>query len=328
MNKPRVFWTSIAWQLPAMLAGIVVLSCPVSVIAQVRLDEADRFARLLTQTAYRPSAMEIERDYLSQASPALHDLLDRNQTGALQLQAAVSSQRFAYRHALELCLPAIHRIKNQVDSWLMEVADGLGVPDDAGTKQVVALFGAGTTGGMVEADRIVIALEVQCRFANSEESAEQVLEAAIRHEAVHVHQLRRQLADARNSLLRQAMIEGLADWFSTQQLGAVPPQARERTVFGEAHEAYIWQQFRDDMNGDLLGHWMYGPGRPGEPADLGYWIGSQIVAAYMAQAHSQSQPESSALQTLLTLESPELILDASGYAPATPMPPAPAPNQP
>ncbi len=324
MNEPRDFWTLIVRQLPMvlplMLAGIVLLSLPVPLKAQVRLDEADRFARLLGQTAYRPSAMEIERDYLSQASPALHDLLDRNETGALQLQAAVSNQRYAYRHALELCLPAMHRIASQVDTWLMEVADGLGVPDDPGATQVIALFGAGTTGGMVAADRIVIALEVQCRFAGSQATAEQVLEAAIRHEAVHVHQLRRQQPGARNSLLRQAMIEGLADWFSMQQLGAVPPQARERTTFGEAHEAHIWQEFRDDMNGDLLGHWMYGPGRPGEPADLGYWIGNQIVAAFMAQAHSQpqSETESGALQTLLMLESPERILNASGYAPEVP----------
>lgn len=305
----RVFIGSVV-----LLAGYLLMSLPAIAIAQVKLDEADRFAWLLTTTAYRPSAMEIRRDYLTQASPALHDLLDRSNIGAEQLASAISDQRFAYRHALELCLPAMHRIANQVDTWLNDVSVGLGIPDDPGAVQVVGLFGAGVTGGMVESDRIVIALEVQCRFADSPSTAEKVLESAIRHEAVHVHQLRRQQPGARDSLLRQAMIEGLADWISSRQMGGVPPQARERTEFGLEHEALIWERFRGDMDDDLLEHWMYGPGRPGEPADLGYWVGSQIVDAYMTQA----QAESTALQSLLLLESPALILDTSGYAPGGP----------
>jgi hypothetical protein len=188
-------------------------------------------------------------------------------------------------------------------------------PEVAADTGVIAVFGAGTTGGLVHDNQVLIALEVQCRFADSPESAEQVLESAIRHEAVHVHQLRRQTASAKNSLLRQALMEGLADWVSMRQLGSIPPQARERSAYGSAHEARLWQEFSTDMNGLALGPWMYGPGRPGEPADLGYWIGSQIVAAYMAQAGD----EGPALETLLQLDSPGEILRQSGYNPAAPV---------
>lgn len=300
----------------------VLFAAPVT--AQVQLEDAERFVALLEQTAYRPSVTEIEREYLAPASPGLQGLLHRSHSGAVELHAAISDQRFAYRHAIELCLPAMQGMAGRVDSWLAEVTTALGLPEGEGQVEVVALFGAGASGGIVANDRIVIALEVQCRFADSPQLAEQVLEAAIRHEAVHVHQLRRQQAAARNSLLRQALIEGLADWLSFRQMGDVPPHAEARSIYGSNNEARLWQTFQKDMNGDLLGHWMYGPGRSGEPADLAYWIGSQIIAAFMDQAvlqagsvdsSSAASAEKSALETLLLLESPESILQASAYNP-------------
>lgn len=277
-------------------------------VAQVQLDDAERFARLMAQTAYRPSKLELQREVLTPASTAFRGLLSREGIAASQLHDALVTRRFAYRHAIELCLPAMQRISGQIEPWLAMGAE-------PGASRVIAVFGGGTTGGLVYEDQVVIALEVLCRFAGSPASAEQVLEAAIRHEAVHVVQLRRQNVSAKNSLLRQALIEGLADWASMRQLGKIPPQARERNAFGQEHEARLWQDFRARMYGPNLGHWMYGPGRPGEPADLGYWIGSQIVSAYMAQAGE----EGPAMDALLLLESPAEILQRSGYNPVTPM---------
>lgn len=303
--------TRLQWPLRCLLTGLLMGLPSADVTAQVRLDDAERFARLMTQTADRPSERELQRDVIAQATPELRGLLAREGVDSVALQSALDAQRYAYRHAIELCLPAMRRIAGQVGSWLSMPAD---VADAVADQGVVAVFGAGTTGGTVQDGRIVIALEVQCRFADTPASAELALESAIRHEAVHVHQLQRQKAGAENSLLRQALIEGVADWVSTRQLGRVPPQAIARSTYGSAHEARLWQEFSADMHGPYLGQWMYGPGRSGEPADLGYWLGSQIVAAYMQQAEAQGP----ALEKLLMLESPEEILQASGYNPIVP----------
>ncbi len=305
MNRPGAFhWRAV---LLCLLLG-ANLPARAQVQVQVQWDDAQRFARLLKQTAYRPSVQEIERDVVVPASPGLEDLLAREDIAAERLQAGVEAQRYAYRHAVELCLPALERISGRVGPWLRELDEVLGTGSDA---QVVAVFGAATTGGMVQGERIIIALEVQCRFADSPAMAERVLEAAIRHEAVHLHQLPRQQTGARNSLLRQALIEGFADWISTRQMGEPAPQARERAAFGAANEAQLWQAFQLEMDGISLGQWMYGPGREGQPADLGYWIGSRIIDAYMARTDLESAP----MQTLLLLESPQAILEASAYDP-------------
>jgi hypothetical protein len=54
---------------------------------------------------------------------------------------------------------------------------------------------------------------------------------------------------------------------------------------------------------------MYGPGRPGEPADLGYWLGRRISEAYI----DASDDEARALRVLLELRDPEAILVESAY---------------
>ncbi len=272
-------------------------------------DDAERFADLLVRTAYRPSERELDLGYLSPGSDTLRAFAEgRIGTGA-ELAAAVEVLRADYRLAVERCLPAARNLLADLPVLLTATRDALGLGADALAPDVVVLFGAGRSAGTVINDTVVLALEVICRFSAPDQDPVELLRGFLVHEVVHVHQLRWQRPDLEDSLLRQAMLEGYADLVTEQVLGMAIPPARERARFGRQHEARLWSAFREDMGGLDLAPWMYGPGRPGEPPDLGYWLGLRISEAVLAGPGA----EPALRRALLQLEDPFSLLSQSRY---------------
>lgn len=307
--------------VPLAVLSFVLLLCQFMVTTALAdetsadgLEDAERFARLLADTAWRPSATELEARYLAPGSPALTAFAATRVGDAEELGRALVNLEPDYRRALDHCLPAARALQPRVPALLDVVARALGPTSASPAPSVTFLFGAGRSAGTVLEDEVVIGLEVVCRYLDPDGDAVDLLAAFLFHEIVHVHQLRRQMPGAEDSLLRQAMIEGTADLVTQQLLGEPAPPARRRAVYGASHEAALWQRFRQDMAGKDLGSWMYGPGRPGEPADLGYWIGLRIAERYLETAEDQAL----ALQALLDLHDPFELLERSGYAGGVP----------
>lgn len=133
------------------------------------------------------------------------------------------------------------------------------------------------------------------------------------HEAVHTQQGRRPEGQ-RNTLLRQALAEGGADFLTDLALG--PPNAKgPRQQYGEAHERAVWLDFKDEMATDsTITTWMYN-GRLPFPqnhgaTDIGYWVGYRIARAYYERAADKR----AAVRELLQLPDAERLLAESGYA--------------
>ncbi len=292
-----------AHRFAGWLGGVLITLSP---IAQAGQDDAERMARLLSGTAYRPSASELRRRYVDAGSSALVAFLARDDADAHDLAAAVGARRGEYRRAVARCLPAARALTPRLPEILRGLAGSLG---RRAVPSVHFVFGDGRSAGTVVAGDVVLALEVVCRFDGPNADMAELLEAFVLHEAVHFYQLRAQRPGLADSLLRQAMIEGFADLVAGERLGRALPQEAERARYGRRHEARLWSEFRRGMDGQSLGHWMYGPGRDGEPPDLGYWIGKRISAAYLAA----SSDRDTALQELLELVSPRDLLQASGY---------------
>jgi len=276
--------------------------------------DAERFAVLLEATAWRPSVRELDNRYLASGSRALAAFDASRIGGAAVLAESLSVLRPDYRRAVAHCLPAARALAPRLPALLDRVGQYLGRP---ATPEVRFLFGAGRSAGTVEDGTVVLALEVVCRFLDGAASAEALLEDFVVHEVVHVHQLATQVPGRRDSLLRQAMIEGFADYVAGEVLGRVPVQERERARYGRTHEKTLWAEFAADMSGTNLGAWMYGPGAGDRPPDLGYWIGKRICSAYVRASDDPRQ----ALRDLLLLASPGELLEASGYDGAAPRTP-------
>ena len=85
-------------------------------------------------------------------------------------------------------------------------------------------------------------------------------------------------------------------------------------VYGDAHEAELWRSFSMAMNGSDLSLWLYNggaaSGTDGRPADLGYYVGARITAAYFDKQTNKKQ----ALRDILTIRDFGQFLNARGYA--------------
>lgn len=299
-----------AWALPLFVALVALLSLPGSPAwSDPGQTDAVRFARLMAATAYRPSPRELRIRYLEAGSPALTAFAAARMGDARALARAITQDRAGYRRAIERCLPAARAMEERVPRLLSDVEKALGLDAGAPRPSVVFLFGAGRSGGTVLDHDVVIALEVVCRFDRGSADPEALLEAFVTHEAVHFHQLRRQRPAARDSLLRQALIEGYADLVTREVLGRTPLVQQARARYGAAHEARLWRAFSADLGGGGLGHWMYGPGRGDAPPDLAYWFGLRISEAYLRVTGDSAESR----RVLLDLPDPFEVLARSGY---------------
>ena len=145
----------------------------------------------------------------------------------------------------------------------------------------------------------------------------QSLVGLVVHEAVHTQQ-KPGPPGQKNTLLRQALHEGIADFLSELAVG--PWHASTpRQIYGRAHEHDVWVDFKDEMATDsTIRTWMYNgmvsPEQNHGAIDIGYWVGYRIAGAYYARAAKKR----AAVRALLELRDPEAILRASGYAPRRP----------
>ena len=133
------------------------------------------------------------------------------------------------------------------------------------------------------------------------------------HEAVHTQQGGR-AEGQKNTLLRQALGEGGADFLTELVLGPANPKT-PREQYGEAHERAVWLDFKDEMATDsTIRTWMYNgmvaADKNHGAVDIGYWIGSRIARAYYERASDKR----AAIRELILLPDPERLLMESGYA--------------
>lgn len=135
------------------------------------------------------------------------------------------------------------------------------------------------------------------------------LPAIIAHELVHTLQ---DIPDeSQRSLLLYTLAEGAADYLGELVSGQTVNPALHR--YGLEHENELKAEFlRDILRGQSHEAWMYqGQKAAGHPADLGYFIGAQIVRAY----HRKFAHHPAVLRDLLhfSLRVPEEFTRRSGY---------------
>lgn len=123
------------------------------------------------------------------------------------------------------------------------------------------------------------------------------------HEYVHALQE----TSTPKTLLANSILEGTADFVVSLLLGRHETPHHQ---YGRIHEADLWVEFKDEMGGSDIDNWLcQGDSATDRPADLGYFLGHQICAAYYAR---QSDPQT-AVRQMLCIESFEDFASDSGY---------------
>jgi uncharacterized protein YjaZ len=128
----------------------------------------------------------------------------------------------------------------------------------------------------------------------------------VAHELIHYQQ---HYPDTSSTLLAASIAEGSADFLAEMISGAhINAHVHE---WANPRAAELWAEFRERMHGTDLGGWLYGGNATKDrPADLGYWMGYRICAAYYAKASSKRQ----AIADMLNITDFDAFLEQSGSA--------------
>ena len=274
----------------------------------VVLDDAQRMATLLA-AATIPSVAMLQSDYLDPGTAGVRIFTPGRIEDATNLQAAIARDPATYRRAVDFCLPVLRDMQPEVSRLINRVGE---IVQRADTAQAYVVFGAGNSGGTADERGLVLGLEVVCRSQQTREAVAAGIREFVAHEMAHVHQARAGVGSDGEDLLRQALVEGFADFVMRRALPAGTRTDAERSRYGETHEAELWRAFEADLaSGRSDTDWLYRPvqSRPGQPPDMGYWIGMQICEAYYARAADKA----AAMRMLLELKDPGALLEASGY---------------
>jgi hypothetical protein len=273
------------------------------------LEDAERMAALLAGDEL-PSVAMLQSAYLDPGTAGVRIFTPGRIEDATNLHAAIAGDPAAYRRAADFCLPVLRDMQPEVSRLIERVGE---IVLRADTAQAYVVFGAGNSGGTADERGLVLGLEVVCRSKETREAVAAGIREFVAHEMAHVHQARAGVGGDGDDLLRQALVEGFADFVMRRALPAGTQTDAERSSYGTAHEAELWRAFEADVAGGRADtEWLYRPvqSRPGQPADMGYWIGLQICEAYYGRAADKA----AAMRTLLELKDPRAILEASGYA--------------
>ena len=314
----------------ALLASPLLAAAPAGrppaadpLTASVHSEDADRFASLFAKTGGKPTATQVQRDYLDKGSFGIGVFTPGRIVDADHLAKAIAGDPGAYARAIKTCLPAA----KGADADLRSIYLGLhGALPQAKLPQIYLVFGAGNSGGTAQPGAQVLGIEVLCRMAQTPEQFRQTLRHFFAHETVHSFQKDAGMTLASDPLLSAVLVEGAADFIARLVTGEDPDAAR--AAWAAPREAVLWKQFTADValtrgltdkddppDGSPAAmaykRWIgnYNSPPEGWPGELGYWVGMRIWERYYAAAPDKH----AALQAMLSVRDPRAILKAGAY---------------
>jgi len=305
-------------------AAIVLASCDSSgpatfgdpAEAPILTSDIDRFWAAYDTSTPSNRAKVFQSEYLDKGSSGLDAFVDLRIDSAEKLAASVR----AYEQYYLSTRPEMSRIAELEPEIRASFAALDTLYANATFPPVYFLVGRMSTGGTISDEGILIGTEMFSRPADAplDELTEwhraitgpvEDLPHIVAHELIHMQQR----YGGETTLLHQSILEGSADFLGEMISGRTVNQ--QVYDWADPREAELWAEFQQEMNGTLLENWLYqGNTDTDRPADLGYWMGYQIVEAYYQNAENKRQ----AVYDMLTVQDAQAFLEASGYAPPNP----------
>lgn len=276
-------------------------------------EDVDRFWEIwptLSTSDLDACARVLEEQYLGKGTIGLRDFWRLRIESGRQLADAIRARPRYYASLEATCV----NLSTQEDS----IRDACSRLNDLVGPSVQTdsyfLIGRMNSAGTVSENGLLIGLDMMGRSASApldelgdwHRSVVMPLEELPRlvlHEYVHALQA----TSTPKTLLANSIYEGTADFVVSLLLG---PHESPHHQYGRAHEADLWVEFKDEMDGPTIDNWLgQGDSAVERPADLGYFVGHQICAAYYAR---QSDPRT-AIRQMLSIDSFEDFASDSGY---------------
>ncbi len=160
------------------------------------------------------------------------------------------------------------------------------------------VIGAFNSGGTSSENGLIIGVEVQNKLEN--------IPYIVAHELIHFNQ---NYSDSKNTLLKQSIIEGSADFIG--EMISEKHINEEAFKFGNKNEKQLCSEFVKIMDDSKYHGWLYGSKgkEKGRPNDLGYWIGYKISESY----YNKSDNKKDAIHHILNIKDFKAFLKESDY---------------
>lgn len=263
------------------------------------VDAADRFQRL----------------YIEPGTPGLKGFLRGRIVNGRALAATVAARPRYYTaiRAATLAVDTAGTVKGKIRSAFHRLAQ---LYDQAVFPDVYFVIGRLNSGGTSGSAGLMIGAEMYARdlgtptdelssWERAVVTSSEALPAIVAHELIHFQQPESQ---GQPTLLEQALREGSADFLGQLISGGIINRIQHQ--YGDAHEALLWDQFREVMEGRDVSGWMYeGDKAVDHPADLGYYIGYRITQAY----YDRAADKRAAIADIIRIADADRFLAASEY---------------
>lgn len=319
----RMRWIAVlglALSSPILAADQTVPAPADPLTATIHLEDAERFARLYIATNGRPSAAQLQKEYIDPGSYAVSVFTPYRIKDAANLAAEIAKNQSSYDRAIKQCLPEIRRYNADLRAIYLALHKLL--PNEK-LPQIYVLFGANNSGGTAGPMAQVLGLEVTCDMAaETPGGIRSILRRLFAHETFHTFQHDPTEAQ-KNPLLADTLTEGSADFIALVTTGEVP--APERAFWAAQREGELWTQYKKDMLTTQAAaaktdpnaakearlRWLsnYQIAPKGWPYEVGYWVGMQIWQCY----YDRSADKHQAIRDIIDWNDPDLILRKSGY---------------
>lgn len=271
----------------------------------VIIEDVERFYRVYDAAGGKPTAEQLQHDYLDPGSEGLHRFAEvRDITGA-RIADTLAKRPELYTDARR-CMRVLPQVRQRLHQALRKLAE---LYPEAHLPPVTIAVGRGKPVGVGYPDTgLQIGLEALCAVEWLNPDVEDRFVHVIAHEYAHV-QLAPETANLEQpTVLERSLAEGAAEFVAELISGNVAYSHFEALTRGR--EAEIETAFEADMDKTDISAWLDNSSVD-KPGDLGYWVGYRIVKAYYQHAADKRQ----ALREILRMPDPEAFLADSGWYP-------------
>ncbi|MBD9436561.1 lytic murein transglycosylase [Pseudoxanthomonas sp. PXM03] len=275
--------------------------------AVVQTDDVALFYRVYDAAGGKPTAAQLQRDYLEQGSEGLRLFARLRNTTGQRIADAVARDPALYADARR-CLAVLPQARARLEKALRDLG---GLYGEARFPPVTIAIGRGKPIAIGAPDTgIQVGLEALCDADWLNADAEDRIVYVLAHEYVHVQQVNaHKLSDKpAPTVLEISLLEGIAEFVGELVAGEI---AYGRTAaMAAGREQEIETRFAADIDKTELKDWVYNT-TPEQPGDLGYWVGYRIAKAYYRNAPDKRQ----ALREILEMDDARAFLARSGWHP-------------
>ena len=273
----------------------------------VNIEDVTRFFSVYDAANGRPTAEQLQHDYLDAGSAGLHRFAQLRKISGDRIAANLARRPEMYSEAVR-CMGVLPRVGERLAEVFGQLAR---LYPEAAFPPITLAVGPGKPVAVADESGVVIGIESLCAVTWLESNLEDRSVHLIAHEYAHVQQAIASpyfYNNVRPTVLEESLIEGAAEFTAELTSGSVSDTDLKAITRGR--EKAIEQKFVADEENADLSKWLYN-GTLTKPGDLGYWVGYRIVKSYYVHAIDKRQ----ALRNILELRDAHQFIAESGWYP-------------